>query len=87
MIGAPRLALPDQQAAARHRMPDQYRPSLAVTLINLGNRFSEPGRPADALPPTEEAVATVRRSRFALPPHGMKSPHSSQSIVHVLVLA
>jgi hypothetical protein len=40
--------------------PDRYRPDLAQSLNNLGVLFSEPGRPAEALPVTEEAVITYR---------------------------
>ena len=47
--------------------PDRYRPDLAGSLNNLGIRFSELGRPADALPVTEEAV-TIRRDLAAANP-------------------
>ena len=47
--------------------PDRYRPDLAQSLDNLGIRFSELGRPADALPVTEEAVA-IRRELAAANP-------------------
>ena len=47
--------------------PDRYRPDLAVSLTNLGVRLSELGRPADALPVTEEAVA-IRRELAAASP-------------------
>ena len=40
-------------------MPDRYRPDLARSLYDLGARYSELGRPADALPVTEEAVACL----------------------------
>jgi tetratricopeptide (TPR) repeat protein len=45
-------------------MPDRYRPHLAASLSNLGVRFSELGRPAEALPVTQEAV-TIRRELAA----------------------
>ena len=52
--------------------PDRYRPDLATSLSNLGVRFSELGRPADALPVAEEAVAHLpgagRRQPGPVPP-------------------
>ena len=47
--------------------PDRYRPDLAGSLANLGVRFSALGRPADALPVTEEAVAMCRELAAASP--------------------
>ena len=47
--------------------PDRYRPDLAPSLTNLGVTFSELGRPADALPVTEEAVAIHRELAAASP--------------------
>lgn len=47
--------------------PDRYRPDLAAALSNLGVRFSELGRPADALPATQEAVALYRELAAAIP--------------------
>ncbi|MEV0619341.1 tetratricopeptide repeat protein, partial [Nonomuraea sp. NPDC050404] len=47
--------------------PDRYRPDLATSLTNLGNRFLELGRPADALPVAEEAVAILRELAMAYP--------------------
>jgi tetratricopeptide (TPR) repeat protein len=46
--------------------PDQYHPALAASLSNLGLRFWELGRPAEALPPTQEA-AEIRRELAADP--------------------
>ena len=40
--------------------PDRYRPDLAQSLNNLGNRLSELGRFTEALPIAEQAVA-IRR--------------------------
>jgi tetratricopeptide (TPR) repeat protein len=37
-----------------------HRPDLARSLTNLGVRYSELGRPADALPCAQEAVAIYR---------------------------
>jgi hypothetical protein len=42
-------------------------PDLATTLSNLGACFAALGRPADALPVTEEAV-TIRRELAAANP-------------------
>jgi hypothetical protein len=39
----------------------------ADSLSNLGVRFSEPGRPADALPAEQEAVAIRRELAAAMP--------------------
>jgi Tetratricopeptide repeat len=36
--------------------PDSYRPDLAPSLDNLGARFSELGRPAEAAAAHEEAM-------------------------------
>jgi len=47
--------------------PDRYRPDLARSLNNLGIRFSALGRPAGALPVTEEAVAMYRELAAASP--------------------
>ena len=47
--------------------PDRYRPDLARSLSNLGIRFSELGRPAEALPATEEAVTMYRELAAASP--------------------
>ena len=47
--------------------PDRYRPDLARSLTNLGVRFSELGRPAEALPPAQEAVAIHRELAAAYP--------------------
>jgi Tetratricopeptide repeat len=51
--------------------PDRYRPDLAAALDNLGVRFSELGRPADALPVIEEAVASYRELAAATPTWGL----------------
>src|SRR6266542_1247072 len=47
--------------------PDRYRPDLAASLSNLGASYSELGRPADALPAEQEAVA-IRRELAATNP-------------------
>ena len=47
--------------------PDRYRPDLARSLSNLGIPFSELGRPAEALPVTQEAVAIRRELAAAYP--------------------
>ena len=47
--------------------PDRYRPDLATSLDNLGGRLLRAGRPADALPATEEAVAIHRELAAARP--------------------
>ena len=47
--------------------PDRYRPDLAASLSNLGVWFFELGRPAEALLPTEEAVAIRRELAAAYP--------------------
>jgi tetratricopeptide (TPR) repeat protein len=47
--------------------PDRYRPALATALSNLGNWYSEVGRPAEALPITQEAVAVYRELAAASP--------------------
>ena len=47
--------------------PDRYRPDLATSLSNLGTRFTELGRPAEALPATEEAVEIRRELAAAYP--------------------
>ena len=70
-----------EEAVATYRelaaaSPDRYRPDLARSLSNLGVAFSELGRPQEALPVTEEAVATYRWSwppcdlRLRLPTFG-----------------
>src|ERR1035441_8772829 len=45
----------------------RVRPDLARSLDNLGVRFSALGRPAEALPVTEEAVALYRELAAASP--------------------
>ena len=51
--------------------PDRYRTDLAATLNNLGKRFSELGRPAEALPVTRggggDPPGTGRRRPGPLP--------------------
>ena len=47
--------------------PDRYRPDLAASLSNLGVRFSALGRPAEALPAEQEAVAIRRELAAAYP--------------------
>jgi tetratricopeptide (TPR) repeat protein len=47
--------------------PDRYRPDLADSLSNLGITFWELGRPADALPPAQEAVGIRRELAAAYP--------------------
>ncbi len=70
---APADALPvtEEAVAIRRELaaayPDRYRHDLAISLSNLGNRFSELGRPADALPAEQEAV-TIRRELAAAYP-------------------
>ena len=51
------------------RSPERYRGDLASALTNLGARFCDLGRPADALPVTEEAVAIYRELATASPDH------------------
>jgi tetratricopeptide (TPR) repeat protein len=43
------------------------RPDLASSLVNLGNRLSELGHPAEALPVAEEAVAIRGKLAAAYP--------------------
>ena len=64
--------------------PDRYRPDLATSLTNLGIRFSELGRPAEALPVTQEAVA-IRRELAAANPDRYR-PDLARSL-QVLALA
>ena len=49
------------------RCPTGTAPDLAASLSNLGIRLSVLGRPADALPVTEEAVAAYRELAAAMP--------------------
>jgi tetratricopeptide (TPR) repeat protein len=61
-----------QEAAAIYRelaeaMPDQYRPDLARSLTNLGNRLGALWRPDDALRITQEAVGIYRELAEAMP--------------------
>jgi tetratricopeptide (TPR) repeat protein len=58
--------------------PDRYRPDLARTLDNLGVWFFELGRPAEALPASEEAVA-IRRELAAASPDRYR-PDLAQSL-------
>jgi tetratricopeptide (TPR) repeat protein len=55
------------QATAKRRWPLSAEPDLAASLNNLGNRLSQLGRPADALPLTAEAVRTYRELTAASP--------------------
>lgn len=48
------------RGSCRAASPDRYRPDLAISLANLGIRLWALGRPAEALPPAEEAVAVYR---------------------------
>ncbi len=53
-----------------------FRPDLAVSLNNLGIRYSELGRRDEALPPTEEAVTILPRAgddQPRLPPRSGRS--------------
>ena len=47
--------------------PDRYRPLLARSLSNLGVYCSALGRPAEALPPAEQAVEAYRELAAASP--------------------
>jgi tetratricopeptide (TPR) repeat protein len=58
--------------------PDRYRPYLARSLSNLGNRLSALGRPAEALPPTQEAVALYRELAETYPDR--YRPHLARSL-------
>jgi hypothetical protein len=49
------------------RNPDWHRPDLVRSLTNLGIWLSTLGRPAQALPVTEEAVAIYRELAAAAP--------------------
>ena len=63
---SPRKPSPSRRELAA-ASPDRYRPDLATSLSNLGIRFSELGRPAEALPVTEEAVTIYRELAAASP--------------------
>ena len=58
------MAISRELAAA---IPDRYRPDLARSLNSLGVQLSELGRPADALPPAQEAVVIYRELAAAIP--------------------
>jgi tetratricopeptide (TPR) repeat protein len=61
--------------------PDRYRPDLAAALNNLSVRFSELGRPAEALPAIEETV-TIHRELVAASP-GRYRPDLAQSLTNL----
>jgi tetratricopeptide (TPR) repeat protein len=56
--------------------PSRYRPNLAHSLSSLGYWFWELGRRADAVPPTEEAVAIYRELAAANRDHRSGLAHS-----------
>jgi len=67
-LGRPAEALTADQEAVEIRRelaaacPDRYRPALARSLDNLGNRFSELGRPAEEAAAHDEAMRARSQS-------------------------
>jgi tetratricopeptide (TPR) repeat protein len=61
--------------------PKRYRPDLARCLANLGIRYAELDRPAEALSPTEEAV-TIRRELASVNPDRYR-PDLARSLVNL----
>jgi tetratricopeptide (TPR) repeat protein len=61
--------------------PDRYRPDLAYSLTNLGACYSVLGRPAEALPPAEEAV-TIHRELAAANPYRYR-PDLAGSLINL----
>ena len=59
-------------------IPDRYHSSLARSLSNLGASSFALGRPADALPVTEEAIAVYRELAQADP--GRYRPDITQAL-------
>jgi tetratricopeptide (TPR) repeat protein len=61
--------------------PGRYRPDLARCLANLGIRYAGLDRPAEALPPSEEAVAIRRELARADP--DQHRPDLARSLVNL----